>query len=171
MPMWGLAAAIGIEQIVLRDREKIMASLEKVTFGSLLVAVFMAIIAISPWSSNKILEHYAGDERSIYDPGLSLFLSDYFERNPDGKIYTDFPILYFLPATKNRIYSPYGAYSPNRNDFDEYARYKDSGGFSYIVASNVTDPSIITDLRNQMANDRYSLVVDYEGYLLIRTRQ
>lgn len=170
MPFVGLAAGIGLEQ-ALRSRigERLGARLSSLKLIWVAAAILATIIAVSPIISAKMLSGHFSDQREMYDQELSLILCNYFEHHPEGMIYTDFPILYFLSATENRIYSPYGGYSTEHNDFDAFFSHATDTPVAYIFAADYTAPDVKIYIAQQVASGGWSEVFRYHDSVLVKT--
>lgn len=166
MPLIGLAAGIGLEYVYLHTTA---FATRKIRIGYCLVVFLLALTLVSPWVSKKIIAADAQAERSIYDPELSILVSNYFDEHPQGEIFTDLGFLYFLPATENRIWSPYGGFSPDRNDFDNYFKNNANPAATYILAAPYTTPDIVSDINAKISSGTYALIFRHNGYILVRT--
>jgi hypothetical protein len=169
MPLIALAAGLGIERLFIHAKNPVGTYFSRIKLTHLAVVLLLALVMVSPWVSKKISATYAQDKRAMFDTELSILVSNYFDEHPSGEIFTNLPILYFLPATKDRIWSPFGGYSPNVNDFDRYFENDAKPEVVYILAAPYTDAAVAGDIQAKIASKRYSLVFRHNGYILVET--
>lgn len=170
MPLWGLSAGIGLEQFAMRFRLTLDLWFSKVKIIWIILLALILCIAVSPFVSRKIAGGFVRDEREIYDRELSVLISNYFDTRKDaGQILTNFPILYFLPATRDRMYSPFGGYDPNADNFSSYKKDSASSKVAYIFAASYTDSRTLDDIDHNISSGKYSLVFRRGKDVLVKT--
>jgi len=168
LPLLSIGACVGIEWIITKKRTWVESILSHINIF-LVFAIAIAFLVITGGiTSQKIIEGHKAEYRQLYDSELSLRISDYFENTPDaGKIYSNSPFLFFLPATKDRMYSPNGGYSHN-DDFKNYFEEIKRPDVTYIFAMYYTDKKIMDDIEAKIAAREYTLIFKLRGYILVK---
>ncbi|HVY72526.1 MAG TPA: hypothetical protein VG984_00515 [Candidatus Paceibacterota bacterium] len=166
VPLVALVAAVGVERLI--ERRRVAQWLMCLPALWAAGAALACMLALTPFVSHKIASAYAHDSRQIYDTELSVLLSNYFEHHPEGSIYTNFPILYFMPATKDRIWSPFGGYSTKTYDFDAYAANANNPAFTYLLSADYTPAGIRADIEAKIRSGVYEEALRSGGYLLVK---
>jgi hypothetical protein len=169
LPILSIGACIGIEAIVAAQGTRIARILNRTNVFAV-GAGFIALLCLtSGITSKKILEGKRLAERELYDKEASLRISEYFESASGGeKIYTNFPVLQWMPATKDRLYRPYGE-DFFGDDFKGYGKETEKPSrFSYILAAPYTDQKIKDDIQAKIEAKQYTLIFQLRGYVLVK---
>jgi hypothetical protein len=168
MPLFGIAAGLGLEGLIERHKKLFEKVFSRLNVLSAILILFTAILFVSPFVSKKIVEYDSEQMRELHDKETSLALSNYFETNPDGgKIYTNFPFLYFLPATKDRLYSPFGN-DYHRDDYENYFKEIKNPVIGYLFVADYSNASIKKDIETKISSGKYVPVFGIHGHELVK---